>query len=459
MTNHVELETAPFHLFYKEQWLCFAAFSQMSEKQINFKIDEMDSFIESLLNNEENFKEISPIIIPENRKIMPEFAKHLKAEINWHTIIPNFNYGYKDETYKIVGYFLIRLIPDSFQNLGFDIKEIRPNHLEFLINLISDKFRAEYEDKFYYDQTSIPYSITICSKHSMSEKNLQWDDEQCRTYKKEIGKWSDIYSGDYSDYKESFYDECIRPNLSNRTSEMHIILRNSALLYLEPHNYNRFFIKDEHTPHSTGYLYFFVLKTICSFHTIKFTLYKISEEIDKDALNLVQMEYMDQKIGEIKRRLDKTAYLKESLDVFIKPFLTDSLRNKGKHYSKIQRCCTEMYAIKENMEYIQRGIENNLQALNSIFIDKQNLEKEIQDEETGVQNLQNLTVTLISLFFGTDLLFEMSELLELHGWGVMDYLKLILMILMFGIFVILIIRSLKTRKTVKILKAKKKSQI
>ncbi len=428
----------------------------MDEAQINEQIDQMDSYIESLLNKDENFSNISPEIIPENRAIMVKFANHLKAEINWHTIIPNFNYQYHEKAYKIVGYFLIRLIPNSFENLGFDIKEIRPNHLEFLINLIWDNFRLKYNENFFYDPTANPYSITISSGHSHSLENTKWTDDKCEQYKKEIGKWAHIYSNDYSDYKESFFDDIINHNLSNRTSEIQIILRNSALLYLETKNYEQCFIIDDRTPQSTGYLYYFVIKTICSFHTIKFTLYKIGEEIDKDALNLVLNEYKNQDLGEIKNELDQTSYLKESLDVYIRPHLTESLRNQGKHYTEIQQRCKEMYAIHENLDNIQHGIENNLQVLSTIFIDKQNTQDEIKEEETHVQNLQNLTVTLISLFFGTDLLIDMEILIENGTFGIFDYIKFTLMILMFGIFIWMVVRTLKTKKTIQTLKTKKK---
>jgi conjugal transfer/entry exclusion protein len=43
----------------------------LNEDQINKQINQMDTFIESLMNNEQNFWDISPLIIPENRDIMP----------------------------------------------------------------------------------------------------------------------------------------------------------------------------------------------------------------------------------------------------------------------------------------------------------------------------------------------------------------------------------------------------
>ncbi|GAG54096.1 unnamed protein product, partial [marine sediment metagenome] len=51
-------------------------------------------------------------------------------------------------------------------------------------------------------------------------------------YKKVIGSWTEIYSGQWEDYSETLFNKRIENNLSNRLSELHFLRRNSGFIYM-----------------------------------------------------------------------------------------------------------------------------------------------------------------------------------------------------------------------------------
>ena len=113
-----------------------------------------------------------------------------------------------------------------------------------------------------------------------------------REHQREMGNWVELFSGGYDDYRDSIYEDRVKNDLSNRASEMHFFNRNSALIYLDPPNYELYFrYKDPEYPKSTGYLYDKALTTVIKIETILFALLTLSARVDEDTKNLANNAY------------------------------------------------------------------------------------------------------------------------------------------------------------------------
>ncbi|GAH97758.1 unnamed protein product, partial [marine sediment metagenome] len=66
---------------------------------------------------------------------------------------------------------------------------------------------------------------------------VQWTEENINKYKKSIGTWAQVYSGQWIDYSDELFERRTRKNLSNRVTELHYIHRNSRFIYMAQKNY------------------------------------------------------------------------------------------------------------------------------------------------------------------------------------------------------------------------------
>jgi len=199
---------------------------------------------------------------------------------------------------------------------------------------LKEKFKFE----FLFDDTTPPYIVSVCSGNS-NGSIIEWTKENTHKYKSEIGQWIELYSGQFPDYRDELYERRIEVDLSNRTSEMHFINRNSGLIYMEPDNYCRYFIKDDDTPDSSGYMRDTVVRTIIQIRSIAFAMIVVSDEVDEDTGQLGSEEFSARKSKEIKEDLEVTNKLKLTLQRTISPFFTDLTRSHRQHYHAILKRC------------------------------------------------------------------------------------------------------------------------
>ncbi len=215
-------------------------------------------------------------------------------------------------------------------------------------------------------------------------------------HKQEIGKWVELYSGQFPDYHDELYERRIQSNLSNRTSEMHFINRNSGLIFMTDENYPKYFIKDAHTPNSTGYMYNTMIKTVIQVRTIGFAMVLVNGEIDIDTQQLTTEEFIEKKPALIKDDLDKTKRLKMILQKTLAPFFTDLSRSHRQHYHTLLKHCVEINDIEKNWEMLSTKLESNTDELNAIFLNKQ--------EENSKR--QEKILNMVNLILGASIVFE-----------------------------------------------------
>ena len=374
-----------FRLKFKEQWWCVSAFTDLDGEKLTDEIKKMSDYVKTQIRalKESN---IYPRFVPDanDRQNIALLSQNLKIELEWEDYIENFNFEAKNCTYDKLGYLLFRVRLKD--NPEFNILDVRPNFLQQIILIVWKRLKEKFKFEFLFDDKTPPYIVSVCSGNS-NGSIIEWTKENTHKYKSEIGQWIELYSGQFPDYRDELYERRIEVDLSNRTSEMHFINRNSGLIYLEPDNYRRYFIKDEDTPNSSGYMRDTVIRTIIQIRSIAFAMIVVSDEVDEDTGQLGSEEFSARKSKEIKEDLEVTNKLKLTLQRTISPFFTDLTRSHRQHYHAILKRCVENNEIEKNWELILDKIDSNTQEMNSIFLDKQ---EEASERQEKILNMVNI---------------------------------------------------------------------
>ncbi len=378
-------ELGGFRLKFKEQWWCVSAFTELDGEKLTDEIKKLSDYVETQIRGLKK-SNIYPRFVPNanDRQNIALLSQNLKIELEWEEYIENFNFEAKNCTYDKLGYLLFRVRLKD--NPEFNILDVRPNYLQQIILIVWKRLQEKFKFEFLFDDKTPPYIVSVCSGNS-NDSIIEWTKENTHKYKSEIGQWIELYSGQFPDYRDELYERRIEVDLSNRTSEMHFINRNSGLIYLEPDNYRRYFIKDDDTPDSSGYMRDTVIRTIIQIRSIAFAMIVVSDEIDEDTGQLGSKEFMAKKSKEIKNDLEKTNKLKLILQRTLSPIFTDLTRSHRQHYHAILKRCFENNEIEKNWELILGKIDSNTQEMNSIFLDKQEESSERQEKILNMVNL------------------------------------------------------------------------
>ena len=378
-------EINEFRLKFKEQWWCVSAFTDLDNENLTNEIKKLNEYTKNQLST---FKEseINPDYVPEanDRQKIAKLSQNLQIDLTWDNYIDNFNFKTLKYTYDKLGYLLFRIRLKD--NSGVNLFDVRPNYLQQIIFHVWFGLTKKFQFEFKFDDSTPPYIVSVCSGTS-KDSVIEWKKENVHKYKSELGQWIELYSGQFPDYRDELYERRIEVDLSNRTSEMHFINRNSSLIYMEPDNYRRYFIKDKDTPDSSGYMHNTVVKTIIQIRSITFAMIVVSNEVDEDTAQLGSDEFMAKKSKEIKEDLEKTNKLKLILQRTLSPFFTDLTRSHRQHYHAILKRCVENNEIEKNWELILDKIDSNTQEMNSIFLDKQEEASERQEKILNIVNI------------------------------------------------------------------------
>ncbi|QEE16379.1 hypothetical protein DSAG12_02209 [Promethearchaeum syntrophicum] len=378
-------ELNEFRLKFKEQWWCVSAFTDLDNENLTDEIEKLNKYTKNQLSS---FKEsdINPRFVPDanDRQKIAFLSQNLQIELTWDNYIDNFNFKTDNYTYDKLGYLLFRIRLKD--NSSVNIFDVRPNYLQQIIFHVWFGLTKKFQFEFKFDDSTPPYIVSVCSGTN-NNSVIEWKKENIHKYKSELGQWIQLYSGQFPDYRDELYERRIEVDLSNRTSEMHFINRNSGLIYMEPDNYKRFFIKDKDSPDSSGYMHNTVVRTIIQIRSIAFAMIVVSNEVDKDTGQLGSDEFMAKKSKEIKDNLEKTNKLKLILQKTLSPFFSDLTRSHRQHYHAVLKRCVEINEIEKNWKLILEKIDSNTQEMNSIFLDKQ---EEASDRQEKILNMVNI---------------------------------------------------------------------
>jgi uncharacterized membrane protein YuzA (DUF378 family) len=389
-------------LLFKEQWWCISTLTTLKGDELKAQVEKLDKYAEDLLSSFE-LKDINANFVPDenDRKMIIKIAQSVDVVTSWKDFMDDFDFEADGKTYSKLGFMLFRIRIKKEKLAGFNVADIRPSLLQQVVFRVWFKMLKDFKGIFRFDDGTPPYLLTVCAGYSPNSPYIPWTTENIDKYKEEVGQWVEVYSGQFPDYRDELYKARVENNISNRHSEMHMFNRNSALLYLDPDNYNKYFIKDEETPTSTGYLFDTVLMSVIRIRTISYAMIMVNTQIDNDTKNLLNKEYTNKDPGKIKLDLEKTSRLKMQLQNMIAPFFTDLSRSHRQHYTVTLHRAVEMFNIQESFDTIVQKIDSNKSELNEIFLKKQQEAAERQEE----------ILTMVNLILGIGVIFDLLGLI------------------------------------------------
>ncbi len=380
------IPTETVQLLFREQWWGANCYATLSGKELEEKIlllgkiaqEQLQSLNESDLNTKY-------IPIEADRKAIVNLAHSLQIETSWQVVLANADTLVDKVTYKNLGYILFRI--RLIKNSPVSPKNVRPSHLQQIIMIVWSKLTKDNSQVFKFDELTPPYVFSVCVGYLPSSPKIEWTSDAIDVHKRELGQWAELYSGQFADYRDDIYERRVESDLSNRTSEIHIINRNSALIYMEPENYDAFFIKDADTPNSTNYIYGSVVIPVNKIRTIAFAMIALNSQIDLNMRNLADKEYVKKPLKEIKNDLEKTTRLKNMLQILLAPFFTDISRSNRQHYTSVLSRAVSLNDIDGVWNRISQKIEATSHDLSAIYDEKQDETEKKQEKSLGMVNL------------------------------------------------------------------------
>ncbi|GAI95928.1 unnamed protein product, partial [marine sediment metagenome] len=175
--------------------------------------------------------------------VLFELIRNISIKCSWVTCLSNF--PYRDENserdYNTLGYFQFEV--EYYKDNPSKKESVKPmliQQVPFILLKVLKEFTNKAENTGLHFDTESPIYIFLTSNKT-KPSDIIWNPENIEKYKKVIGYWTEIYSGQWDDYSETLFDKRIQNNLSNRLSELHFIRRNSGFVYMAEENYEKFF--------------------------------------------------------------------------------------------------------------------------------------------------------------------------------------------------------------------------
>ena len=257
---------------YKEEYWYVSSFLNTTLVDGNVKSKEIGIKIRERLNNLKK-EDIYYKIRDEIGDDIIDMAKNVSLSCRWVPYLESF--PYEDENsqkeYDTLGYFQFDV--EYYKEKSSKKENIKSSYIQqipqILITFLREYSAKEETKGIIFDLESPMYIFVTSEK--VEPQEISWTQENIEKYKKNIGYWTEIYSGQWEDYSEVLYDKRIENNLSNRLSELHFIRRNSGFIYMEEENYTNFF---------DSYMKEYVLTPTPKMRAVLFALRSINESLD-----------------------------------------------------------------------------------------------------------------------------------------------------------------------------------
>ncbi|MHA2474500.1 MAG: hypothetical protein ACXAES_14845, partial [Promethearchaeota archaeon] len=233
-----------------------------------------------------------------------------------------------------MGYFKLEV--EYFKNDSYKKDKITPDVVQQVPIIALDILKAyssTKENEYLLIDTESPIYVFVISNKT-TPTNVQWNEENIHKYRKVLGYWAQIYSGQWSDYSDDWYEERIKQNLSNRLSELHYIKRNSGFIYMAERNIETEFRYIEKT----------ILESTPEIRAVLFALMTISRSLDALFMKrygvFMGLERVEQKIKNLR-------FLRGMIQTKMSLIYSELDWNRRQHYARVLTHLVNKFRIEE----------------------------------------------------------------------------------------------------------------
>ncbi|MGY5872476.1 MAG: hypothetical protein RTV72_09540 [Candidatus Thorarchaeota archaeon] len=279
-----------------------------------------------------------------------------------------------------------------------DVKDIQNVSIRLSKVLMENFQDLNQQGRILFDIESPLY--VVLSSDKTEPKVEEWDTPTIQHYKKALGPYLNLYSGQWPDYSEELYDRRIKNNLSNRTSELHFYARNSSFLYLEGEGYEKYwnYVEDVMDP------------PLVRARGVIFVMLKLQELIQRFLEELPDLRMQDICIIEDKQaELEKT---NRSLMQLIAVIRREDMINMRAHARVLNDHLINIFRIEEVLSHVSNELKYVHESVELIY----------EEKNRGLQERQERLFLYLSIILGASVVTEAINILIEPFYGTFWFL-------------------------------------
>jgi hypothetical protein len=289
-------------------------------------------------------------------------------------------------------------IQTDLNHARIEVREIQNVSIR-LSKVLMENFRElNQQGRIMFDIESPLYVILSSDK---TEPHVEtWDAFTIQQYKKELGPYLGLYSGQWPDYSDELYNRRIESNLSNRTSELHFYKRNNAFLYLEGDSYEKYwnYVEDVMDP------------PLVRARGILFVMMKLQDLIQRFLEELPELRMQDIYIIEEKQaELEKT---NQSLMQLVSVVRREDMINMRDHARALNDHLVRIFRIEEVLQHVTNALQYVNESVRIVY----------EEKNRQIQERQERLFLFFNIFLGASILVEAVNIMIAPLEGTLEFL-------------------------------------
>ena len=393
-------------VYEKEYWY-ISAFINTNEFIGETKAEEIEALLLDRLKNlsENDLKKTNKYLdkypnAEEKKRTLSNMAKSINIECDWEPFFQNFPYtdennpftvDNKDLTYNTLGYFKLEV--EYYRNEPFQKDSITPDLIQQIPYISIDilrEFNKKEDNQYLILDIESPIYVFVISK-KMKPMEVQWTEENINRYKKSIGTWAQVYSGQWIDYSDELFERRTRKNLSNRVTELHYIHRNSGFIYMVQKNYETEF----------EYINQMILNPTPQIRAVLFALMSINNSLDI----LFMKRYSDvfMSMEQIEEKTKNLRFLRGMIQTKMSLIYSELDWNPREHYVRVLTHLLKIFRIEVIIERVNNKFKTLYDNLQELYT-KRNEENQKNTKKA---------VNFLGILFGAGFILEFVNALRI----------------------------------------------
>ncbi len=302
-----------------------------------------------------------------------------------------------------------------------DVKDIQNVSIRLSKVLMENFGELNDQGRIMFDIDSPLYVVLSANKTAPEVK--EWDAPTIQRYKKALGPYLGLYSGQWPDYNDELYNRRIENNLSNRTSELHFYARNSAFIYIEGEGYEKFW----------NYVEGVMDPPLVRARGVIFVMLKLQDLIQRFLEELPDLRMQDISIIEDKQaELEKT---NRSLMQLIAVIRREDMINMRAHVRALNDHLIDLFRIEEVLSHVTNELWYVHESAKLIY----------EEKNRDLQERQERLFLYLNIILGASIVVEAINIMIEPYYGTPEFygIRYSMALAIMALFGIIIIRIVK----------------
>ncbi|MHA2603413.1 MAG: hypothetical protein AM324_014930, partial [Candidatus Thorarchaeota archaeon SMTZ1-83] len=250
-----------------------------------------------------------------------------------------------------------------------------------------------------------------------------WDMPAIQRYKKDLGPYLGLYSGQWPDYSDELYNRRIANNLTNRTSELHFYDRNSAFIYIAGEGYEKYwnYVEDVMDP------------PLVRARGVVFVMLELQQLIQRFLQELPELRMQDISIIEEKQaEIERT---NRSLMQLIALIRREDMVNMRAHARALNDHLVNLFRIEDVLSHVSNELKYVHESVQLVY----------EEKNRDLQERQERLFLYLSIILGASVVTEAVNILIAPFEGTLEFLVIrysmaLSIIAMFGVILVRIFK-------------------